>query len=43
MKLSNLIKKINKENAPEASKLYALTGAQARAALRTDTVGRTLR
>ena len=27
MKLSNLIKKINKENAPEAGKLYALTGA----------------
>jgi hypothetical protein len=27
MKLNNLIKKINKENAPEAGKLYALTGA----------------
>ena len=27
MKLSNLIKKINKENAPEAGKIYALTGA----------------
>ena len=27
MKLNNLIKKINKENAPEAGKIYALTGA----------------
>ena len=27
MNLNNLIKKINKENAPEAGKLYALTGA----------------